>query len=303
MKVINLAFDDYANFSYDNCQALRSVGVYAHSYKRVAHAFSYESQSQVVSAEAIPKLIKDADLVQLMHSDSTWLELCVSLGKRVVVYHTGTGYRMNPDVMNDTFNPHVERSFTDQCEFIGLGMKNETYIATAIDTDRFKPRPWLVNDKYTVAHYPSNPGVKGTLEIIKMMGNVKTPHNFICGTDRVTHIEQMRRMSQCDVYVELFKPEMNGKPYGCYGVTAFEAAAMGKIVVTNNIRPDVYKEAYGDSELFIANTERDFVGALDYILGHNTHYIKTKHLAAREWVVNKHSYKATGARLSKLLNL
>jgi hypothetical protein len=27
MRVLNLSFDDYANFSFDNCKALKSVGI------------------------------------------------------------------------------------------------------------------------------------------------------------------------------------------------------------------------------------------------------------------------------------
>lgn len=304
MKIINLSYDDYANFSYNNCMALRSVGIDCNSYKRIRHQFGYEDQCKIVSMDQILDLIKDADIVQLMHSDNTWLNICADLGKRVVVYHTGTAYRNNPDNMNTFFNPIVEKCFTDQCEFIGLGMKNETYTTVAIDTDKFKPLPWLVSGPFTIGHYPSNPEVKGTVSIVQMIKKLKQPNKFVYAIDRVNHVSQIRRMSQCDIYIEMFKPILNCRPYGCYGVTAFEAASMGKIVITNNIREDVYYNYYQvEPALFIANTENTFLSLVDDILNSSKDEIKKMQQYSREWVIEKHSYKAIGERIARELKI
>lgn len=304
MKVLNIAYDDYANFSYDNCQALKSIGIYADSCKRLKHPFNYENESIVIDHTKIIELIKKYDIIQLMHSDHTYLEICAELGKKVVVYHTGTRYRQEPDKYNSIFNPMVERSFTDQCEFIGLGMKNETYIATAIDHEKFKPKHWLKTEPYTIGHYPSNPIVKGTDKIIELIGQLRAPNIFRLSTDKVSHIEQMRRMSQCDIYIEMFQPTLNGKQYGCYGVTAFEAASMEKIVITNNVKEEVYTNSYGSAPgLFIANTEESFLITLENILSQSTSFISELQQKSRQWIIEKHSYKATGERIAKLLGI
>lgn len=303
MKILNLSYDDYSNFAYDNCEALLSVGIDAHSLKRVKHPFDYANQSKVATSTEIQREIQKADIVQLFHSDSTWLDYAFNLGKRVYVYHTGTNYRQNSEYLNTVFNPKVEACFTDQCEFIGLGMKNETYIATAIDTDRFKPLDWHVATPYSVAHFPSHPVVKGTGKILEMMGTVSGSYKFIHSDARVNHQEQMLRMSGCDIYIELFSLMQNDKNYGCFGVTAFEAAALGKIVITNNVFEESYRSAYGDCALVIANCETSFKTKMEWLLQLSQPDLRDLQQKSREWVVSKHSYKATGERLIKLLNL
>jgi len=107
MRICNISFDDYSNFSHDNANALRSVGIDCKDFKRVKHPFDYGTESKVATTEEIKREISKADIVQLFHSDSTWLDLAWSLGKRVFVYHTGTTYRMNPIHCNSIFNNKV----------------------------------------------------------------------------------------------------------------------------------------------------------------------------------------------------
>lgn len=302
MKVLNLSYDDYANFAHENANALRSVGVVCKDLKRVKHSFNYGTESKVATSEEIRREIAKADIVQLFHSDSTWLETAWALGKRVFVYHTGTGYRQASENCNKIFNDKVERCFTDQCEFIGLGMKNETYIATAINTEKFKLGEWKTINPYLIAHYPSNKAVKGTDKIVEMLQKIEGA-NFTVNTDKVNHKAQIERMQGCDIYVELFAPTQRGKNYGCFGVTAFEAAALGKIVFTNNIGQKVYSDAYGDCALVIANNEVEFISKMKWVLSLNEKDVVNLQKQSREWVVKNHSYEATGNRLKTLLNI
>ena len=302
MKICNISFDDYANFAHENANALRSVGIECKDLKRVKHPFSYGTESKVATSSEIEREIKKADIVQLFHSDSTWLDYAYSLGKRIFIYHTGTTYRMNPIHCNSIFNGKVEACFTDQCEFIGLGMKNETYIATTLNTDKYKPIEKEVKTPYLVAHYPSNPGVKGTDKIVEMLSNIEVA-NFTINTDRISHKSQIERMQLCDIYVELFAPFQHGKQYGCFGVTAFEAASLGKIVFTNNSNEKVYSDAYGECALIITNTEKDFISKMEWILQLNEKHIVNLQEQSRNWIIKNHSYKATGLRLKKLLNI
>lgn len=312
MRICNISFDDYANFAHENANALRSVGVDCLDFKRVKHPFSYTSESEKVSISRIQKEILEADIIQLFHSDSTFLNFCVENNKRVVVYHTGTTYRLNPILCNRIFNDKVERCFTDQCEFIGLGMKNETYIATAVNTDSIVPNAETPINLF--AHYPSNSAVKGTEEIKRMLFEelnkniVSQDISKIVGlydidTCKVDHKNQLIRMSNCDCYIELFNLSQSGKQYGCFGVTAFEAAALGCIVITNNVRQDVYKNTYGDCGLIIVNTEEDFKEAIRDVLHITPVEILKKRERSRNWVEKNHSYKATGEYLKKCLNL
>lgn len=308
MKVLSISYDDHSNFMFNNCQALQSVGISAFSVKRVKHAFGYKEESKVVSTREIERLIQKYDIIQLFHSDATWLDYAFNLGKRVVVYHTGTAYRMNPDHVNSLFNDKVERSFTDQCEFIGLGMKNETYIATAIDTDKIKA-PILSQFPIPLfAHYPSNPGTKGTDKIREMLeyvfeGDSTGDECFDIQIDKLPHEQQLERMRNCFCYIELFAPTQNSRPYGCFGVTAFEAAALGRMVITNNIRPDVYERVYGPCKLIIANTEREFISTIMNIMDEDPVDLYGKMQRTRDWVVRNHSFQATGMYLKKCLNL
>lgn len=302
MKVLNVCFDDFANYSYDNAMALRAVGIDAHSIKRVKHVFGYPNQSKIVSTGAMVDLIRKADVIQIMHSDEQALRICINLKKKnVFVYHTGTKYRVNPARMNELFNSHVKAAFTDQTEFMGTGMKNEQYIAGAVD---IKNVVWnQIKSPYVIAHYPSNPVVKGTDKIVEMMKKVKGSFTFKYSKTKVNATAQSLRMKDCDIYIELFKPELNGRPYGCYGVTAFEAAALGKIVITNNIRPDVYARAYGKCPFIIANTEMEFKKKLTNLINLSPDYILNMQTDTYAWVINTHSYKATGQRIKTLLNI
>lgn len=308
MKILNLSYDDYANFAHENANALRSVDVDVSDLKRTKHPFGYANESKIATTDQIQKAIQKADIIQIFHSDSTWLDYAYNLGKRVFIYHTGTAYRMNPENLNNIFNGKVERCFTDQCEFIGLGMKNETYIATAIDTENIRPR--LTNSGSPLfAHYPSNPGTKGTDKIREMLEHVfegvsvGDDECFNISIDKLSHLDQLERMRNCFCYIELFAPTQNSRPYGCFGVTAFEAAALGRMVITNNTHKAVYENAYGECELIIANTEEEFVSNLIEIQHTEPAKLIEKMFSTRKWVEKNHSYKSTGEYLKKYLNL
>lgn len=307
MKILIISFEDWANFAHDQANALRNVGIDCIDLKVKSHLFFYETQSRIANSEQIKKQIKESDIVFFMHSWSEYLKYASNLGKRCIVYHTGTAYRINPNASNEIFNPYVEATFTDQCEFMELGAKNIKYVATAIDTNKIEPLPWTTKDKTTFGHYPSNSQVKGTIEILNMLNEIDPEEEkFYLTHDikTIPHSEQLKRMSWCDVYIELFKPTLYGKPYGCYGVTAFEAAALGKIVITNNLHQKVYNDAYGATcALWITNTPENFKKCIEKLINYTPQRLSDTMEYSRDWVTEKHSYKATGNYIKKLLNL
>lgn len=291
MKVLNICRDDWANFAYDNAMALRSVGVDCSAYKLNPHVFKYGDEANVSSEANIVNKIKEADVVQIFHSDRSFLHHCK--GKRVIVYHTGTVYRQNHKMFNDIFNPVVDRSVIALGEFHNLGAKNEIYMVGAIDETKYE----FIRQRgiHLFAHYPSNEKVKGTEKILEMMSGYKLAYS----SDKVPVKEQYERMQACDIYIELFSPDQDGKKYGSWGITALEAAAMGKIVVTQNLSSKVYEDNYGECPLFLCETEDDFRKTIYKLANASETYIKYRRILSRQWIEKKHSYRASGNYILK----
>lgn len=297
MRIVNLSYDDYANFAMMNCLALRSVGIDCDSYAMKKHGFNYAEHSEIVPADVIRKKAIEADLIQIFHSSDYIFNMVKNMGKRIFIYHTGTVYRQNPHKYNALFKD-VERTFIDSPEFYTLGGKNVTYIATAIDTNKIQLRP-SNNKRLVFAHYPSLPGTKGTDAIVKMMRDFPQA-KFICDTKKLPHDENLKRIAECDVYIELFAGKQMGKDYGSFGVTAFEAAAMGKSVVTNSLHHYVYTGTYGQTGwLHVANTEEQFKETIHRILTNGIDPERPKKV--REWIEQYHSLESTGNYLKQFL--
>jgi len=300
MKVLNCSRTDWAAFSYDNAMALRSVGVDAESLCMIKHGFNYEKASTPATAETIRKKMREADVVQIIHSCAHSLNYFISSKSKakIIVYHSGSIYRNNPGTFNKLFNGMVHKSVIALGEFAGLGCKNEHYLVGAVDTDTIVPN-YEEPTYYTLAHYPSNAEVKGTDEIRKMMGQLQTSNPFIfnCSTELVDYQAQRKRLSECDIYIELFNPSLNGKKYGSWGITALEAAAMGKVVVTQNLSSDVYEKNYGSCPFILASGREDFMDKVDGLLRLPYEKLLTLQQETRQWAVEKHGYIATGKRI------
>ena len=301
MKVIFCSYNDYSNFAYSLSESLKSVGINSKSLALTPHPFNYEKTSLVVNHITMIDEMKEADIIIIAHSSEHILSLCKDFGKRLFVIHTGTPYRQEPERMNSIFNPVCERILFDSPEFDSLIQKEErNYIAGAIDTDKIKFSDYH-NSVLTFAHYPNKPETKGTAKIIEMMKEFQV--KFIYDTTDVNHEHNLKRISECDVYIELFAPKQKDKVYGSFGVTAFEAAAMGKIVITNSMYHNVYRANYGSCELSVANDEEFFKAWIKYYQNTSLEKIKEYKILNRNWIVENHSYNATGKYLIKVLNL
>ena len=306
MKILNCCMSDWANLSHNNAIALRSVGIDCEDVKQNHHTFNYDSESNLLNINAIKSKIENADLVQIFHTDVTMLHLCKEVGhNNIFVWHTGTNYRQESQRMNDEFNPYVKKSFMDEGEFYNLGAINPIYIAAAIDTNKIKPIERKID--YSIGHYPSNSKVKGSDNIDYVVDLLKFAYDSIIDytTNRaiVKHSSQLKRMQECDIYVELFAPEQNGFNYGHFGVTAMEAAALGKIVVTCHCSEDVYKNEYGvNTPFYVITGEKGLYKILESLIKKTPEEIKTIQNETREWLVKYHSIEATGLRMKKHIN-
>jgi len=285
--------NDYANLMHNQANALRSIGVDVIDVTLSPHGFNYPSQSKVVSRETFKTLSQEAEHVLIGHSCPTLFGL--NQNPSFSCYHTGTRYRESPQYFNDLFQS-AKVHLTDQTEFM-VKHKME-YVVSAVDESLYKPKE--IGKKLIIGHYPSNPEVKGTNEIIEMLKPFRDTFEIRVGLKQVSHAEQIKRMQECDVYIELFKPELNGRLYGCFGVTALEAAMMGKLVITQDLEDRTYMEVYGEHLFVNAKTRHQFTRALESIQSYFTDSVSNQiHLETKE----RHGYKATGERLKQLLRL
>lgn len=294
MRVLNLSSNDYANCAHNNARALRSIGVDCDDYVLNQHPFGYESQSEPINRAFIPVIVNSYDVVQIFHTCPIILDW-VLRGKpnKIAVHHTGSRYREEPEYFNNLFNPLVDITFSDHCEFMELGGKNIHYLAPHVELEKV----YRNNSKLVVGHYPSNPEVKGTNEIVLMLERFKPFYDIRIDDTKVNHLENLNRVAECNIYVELFKPELNGKRYGHYGVSAFEATALGCKVVTQNFYPKVYEDAYGiETPFILANTEEDFIKYFD-----DAKYWHESVFETKNDFYEVHSIEATGRRIKKLL--
>jgi len=291
--ILFATYNDYSNLCFNFAESLKSIGVQAQALTLTPHAFGYEKQAKQVNHIGMVEAMERADLVIIGHSSIHILSF-LPPGKNYWVLHTGTPYRQNPEKNNEAFK-HAALTLTDSPEFTLLHPM--TYIAAAINTDELNYSTHQ-NSELTFAHYPSNHMNKGTDKIIKMMA--EHPVRFKYSFDKQTHAENLKRISECDIYIELFATTQNGKTYGSFGVTAFEAAALGRIVITNSLFNEVYKSAYGSSELFICNDEPTFHNAITFLSQASD--IENGKKRSRLWIEQKHSYTATGNYLNKLIN-
>jgi len=287
MRYLNLSSDDYANMSHENANALRSVGIHCDDVAINNHPFGYKTQSRIIRFDEITELAKHFDVVQIFHSDERIFKQVYSHPK-VVVYHTGTRYRQNPDYYNKLFKGRIQ--LTDQTEFVCLG--DMRYIAPH---STLISQPKRYDGKLIIGHYPSNADVKGTDKILTMLEPFFNDFDIRIGINKVPHEEQLKRMAECHVYIELFAQQQQGKQYGCHGVTAFEAAALGCLVVTQNLYPEVYAKEYGANYFHLANDEESFIRTFEELKN-----VDRKLLLTPSGFYINHNIESTGYKILEL---
>jgi len=278
---------DYSNLGHNVARSLNSIGIDCIDACLYHHGFLYESQSNKVSRSEMRMLSNMADFVIVMHSSMEVLSICQP--KDYAVYHSGTRYRTNFLRLNKFFNK-AQCVLTDQTEFMGLAKMK--YVTTAVEDNG------VVHNKRKnpiVGHYPSNKEVKGSSDIEKALKGYRIDFNYT----KLRHNENMKRLQKCDIYIELYKPKLNNRPYGCFGVTAIEAGMMGKVVITQDLNKHIYQETYGEHPFLLAEKPTDLPKLVDYAK-ENLDELRKK---TREIVYKNHTFEATGKRLKQILGL
>ena len=302
--ILFAANHDYACFSHNMANAYRTVRDDIVDLILHPHAFDYPSQSSVVKRSLMERTMQRADEIHIMHSDPTILQMALMWKKescRLIHWATGTRYRQAPDKINRLFNPYVDLTMVALTELMSLGAKDPHYIVGAIDTDTIKPERYYSDGTPQIYHLPSCTKTKGTDTILDIVRSLHGDFNFEYKIDRSSYSQQLELMQKCDIYLELFAPEQDGKPYGSWGITALEAAAMGKIVFTQMNDDSHYIEVYGyPPALLCYDNKLTFRNDLQHLIS-EPFLIKEHQENTRNWVVENHSYQATGKKMQEIL--
>jgi len=303
--VFYICQDDWANSAYRYSNCLKRLGLKVMAIKINPHPFFYPETLptyQNLQAAEVQGFV-DKSSVIVLHN-STVLEGINFHGKPVVAQHGGNLYRQWHDKLNSFLNPITAATILQCPDLLGLGAKNEHWISFPVDTDYINPTGMEGHEgKLIFGHFPSNPTAKGTKTICGVVDKFSDRFKYIGSrSDNAmknvfTWDENLSRLADCDVYIECLHPTHAGNKFGEFGNQALEAAAMGKIVITNSLAKDLYEKEYGRNELIIANTPEELEASIESVLQMSSAQVLEKKKAMRDWVVENHSFEAIGKRL------
>lgn len=300
--ILFISNHDYARFSHNMANAYRTVRSDIKDLTLHAHKFGYESQSTLVKPGDMERAIEKAEQIHIMHSDPFLFKMVMrwNKGAKLIHWATGSRYRQNPVKYNNMFNPYVEMTVIALTEFANLGAKNPHYIVGAIDTERIRPTRPYEGRIPQIYHLPSDPETKGTEAIFEIVRSLKGDFNFEYKLTPSPYKLQLELMAKCDIYLELFATTQGDKPYGSWGITALEAAAMGKVVFTQMNNVGVYAKTYGTiPKMFMLNEVGQWVEALQGFIN-RPKMIKDWQVMSRDWVEKHHSFRATGKKMKEM---
>lgn len=297
-SILCLCVTDNANRTYKTVKALRSVGVNAKGLRMRNHPFGYANELQKAGMFEIVEAIKKHDIIWLTMGTINLLRY-IPFDKELIVTHSGTKYRQNPQAYNHAFNcfPNV-RHLMITADLMGLGAINETLINARIIDDIER----VVNNYNSpvIAHFPSNPQKKGSELILKVISNLKKKHYKFVFRYRPTPViygENIYQMQRADIYIDQLISEQNGKELQQAGNQAYEATASGCITITN-------KSDFDGSEPFlVANCEYEMEEHLEMLLKMSKFERNKLNDQLFERLQSQHSLEVVGNQLKQILEL
>lgn len=308
MDVLNICRHDYANYMRDITQAMRSVGIDVQEAKKHTHEFGYEEETPVRPHQEIVDMIRQAKIIQIFHSDLQLLTQVQSLNPRAkrVIYHTGTLYRQRPDHHNRAIDP-MTKVVMALGEFMELGARHPIYMAPTINTNRILPRDGFIeknpNKRRLIGHFPSSRTNKGSELIERLMIEHKDV-NYVTSGTLIPHADHLKRIQEVDILIELFNPTQGGKKYGSWGMTCLEAAAMAKVVITQNLSDKVYQDHYGPHPLKLIRNPHEFHQVINELRDMSAQDLLDLQISTWKWVHQNHGYVPTGNYIkNKIINL
>jgi glycosyltransferase involved in cell wall biosynthesis len=331
MDVLILTKYDWSNTGWRFFKCLQHLGVDVLMLKGSFHPFFYPEQAPIhpllaqsngILFHRVPELKWLTEEAKVVHYiASTFIDTGTDFfSKKVVMQHGGKAYRQDPDALNKIYNQFADVTILQSPDLLGYGANDEQWVYYPVDTDFIQPDFKRRSKNLIIGHFPSIPHKKGTDQIVKVIEKLeknttlagrfryvgaRNPDQFE-KTGICMWTDNLKRMAGCDIIIETMLPEVQGHKFGEWGNTALEAAAMGKIVVTNSFSSDLYDKEFGRSALKIANNPDALGATLHLILTLSDKGIENLKEESRAWVERNHSIPATANRLfeniySKLL--
>ena len=268
--------------------------------------------------EKLNNIIKKSTIVYF-HAETFFPNLNIK-NKKIIFGASGNPYRKNPQKFINELSIYPNSKLLLQCpDLLGYNTKIPEYLVYyGVDTDFIKFKERLFEKKLIISHYATNNITKGTESILKAIDKIikDFPNRFeyrgIQNTDynkriqkgsvKLNWVENIKRMSECDIYIETCNLDLNGKKFGEWGNTCLEAAATGCIVITNSLTKDLYKREYTeDYPLLISNNTIEIYNNLLKLSNFNREELKELSKKYRDWVEKNHSLKVTGKRFIEKL--
>lgn len=311
MKVLLLAKSDWANLGYILSRCLKEVGVEANMLVQSNHFSKYPNQGiRFHKTSQVQKYAQEADIIQFMHSQ--FIDTGVDLSKkRVFVFHGGGVYRESHKILNRIFNPIVEKSIIQTGDLFNLGAKNEVWLLPAVNVNKLIPIYTRKSDKIIIGHFPSGATTKNSHDINKVIETLKKDlgdkFEYRFSPNKITWVKHIKRVSQCDVYIEACNLKLKTKrspvalKYGEWGVSAIEAASLGKVVISHFLSHERYKKEYGECGIKVANSPEEIEKHLRELLSFNDSQLLESRVNSRLWVTKYHSYATVGKRLKEIV--
>jgi hypothetical protein len=320
--VLFLVSDDWANCTYGFMQALRTTGVISEGLKYYSHAFNYPEQLRIRehAAELVGAINSASHIVYCQSTalcSDAWPRDARSK-KFIGLFVGDQGYRNNWKKVLSRY-PRLDKVFYQGSDLKGKSPYSEEWLLPAIDTDLIQTKQDVsqMSQKgpIKIAHFPRSPKAKGTHHILKVMdrlredSSVKDKFEFVTSDGwQMNWIDNIERLDTCDIYIEsqaytIGEGGNSEKILGEFGVTAMEACALSKIVVTCFASFEDYKEDYGCiSEIVPSASEDELELCLRELLALSQEELINKRMRTRAWILG-HGYNATGKRLAKLLDI
>ena len=327
IEVLLLAKYDWCNTSYRFVKCMEYLGLNVVAYKGVLHPYDYPEIIEthpalkvhsiclhpiIISAPELRPLVERAKVIWL--ATETYIDTGVNLkNKKVIVGFRGQTYLKNMKASQAVFNRISDVSLITWLPLYGHGLKNEQLVLWPVDTDFIQPNYKENNSKLIIGHFPSTPQNKGTDLIVSVINKLKKEYSdkfeYVGLADssfnkrilrqpfHVDWVDNLERMKKCDILIETIKPTLHGKVLGDWSNTALEAAALGKIVITNFRNLELYEREYGQHEIHIANDAEQLEDRLIRLFECSYDEIVRKQKAARKWVEDNHSIPVTAQRL------
>lgn len=300
ITVLMISRTDWANMGAILSKSLRSIGVESRSICFKPHELAYDECSEIVNKKQAIKLFRRYDVIQFMHS--VFVDLDCALGnKNIFVFHGGSGYRKYHRELLKFWKGAAKAHIIQTADLLHLGARPEEWLLPPVDTVRIQPC-YANNKKRVLMHCPSMPRVKGTEDFHKVIEKLEQSEigkDFEYRYGETTSWgNNIERISDCDIYFDACQLEIEGRPYGFWGMSALEAAALGKVVITHfNHNQEEYCKQYGKHNLKIANSMAQVEEQLIKHITMDEEDFREEQRKTRRWVERNHSMKAIGARL------